>query len=220
MIARLIKQAGDRPDLVKALRPASAGQDGTGATEPDPLQIALDAALGRERSLQTELEHFRRSLQQRLDDAREEGRKVAATEFAAQDAERTALMERALHAARADFDNTFRSAVEGIALELTRSALEKFVDLRSEEENWLARIIEKRIASLERSAIVALHVPPDSFGPDDAASSLANMAIREDPCLRPGTARIELRIGEVLIDPRAGLQTLSAILDGDGDATA
>ncbi len=123
----------------------------------------------------------------------------------------------ALDDARRAFSRTLDAAVLPLAADLAATALRRLVEERQDETDWLLRHLQHCLTELAGQRSVAVRLPPGPVG-EAALAALASIPHRSavltiDPKLKPGTARIELEMGEIEIAPEAGLATLLALLE-------
>lgn len=203
--------------LAGNLASAQRGLETSVSPAPSPLEAALRAAEVRADRLAAELGQLKESLRTEVSKAREQARREAAAEFAANDLDRSQMLAEALHGARDDFREAIAAGAEEIAIELARTCIEKFVALSGDEPHWLTRVVAAQLSKLEEQTVTALHVPPGTVG-EDAETVLRSQlppgaTLVPDPRLKPGTARIALKVGEIFVDPRAGAAQLLNLLD-------
>jgi hypothetical protein len=217
MSARLIKHSSDHAGLAADLASVQGGSGNGRTPEPSPLEAALRAAEVRADRLAAELDKIKAAMQTQVGEAREQARREAAAAFAADDKARSQMIAAGLQGARDDFRRALSAGAEDIAIKLARDGIEKLVTLRSDEPDWLARVIQSQLAKLEAQTVIALHLPQDALGMDAEETLRSQLPpgaqLISDPRLKPCTARIVLKIGEVFVDPRAGAAQLLSLLD-------
>lgn len=196
--------------------------------QPAPEQDERDVTIARlkvERDgLQQKLLIAERQRAEELDAIKADARAAAAHDFKRDDSRRIEILAAAVEASLSLFKAHLITQSRGLAPALARQALEQLVRGREVEADWLARVIERRLETLTRQSVVSVAIAREDFG-DAVVQQLsrqlaAGAAVIADPSLKPGTARIVLRLGEVVVDPAAGVDRLLAMLDelGGDDA--
>lgn len=190
---------------------------------PSKQEVAL-AEMARENDiLRSEIARLRQNWADELASAERRAREAAARDHVRDDAARIEMLGRTLAEARQRFGTDLIALTKRSATELSAAAMAKLFDLRADDVDLLARVVERRLADLDEQAIVELRLSPKdadgAVGTEIMARMPEGTRIVTDPALRPGTARIHLRLGAALIDPAAGFARLCAVLaEGDDDA--
>ncbi len=190
--------------------------------EPDERDLEIASLTAECADLRRQLQAVEGRWESELEAARTEARQAAAREFRQDDARRVEALTAALTAAVASLEMGLTTAARDLAPRLAHNALARLVQVREVERDWLLRVIERRLDRLDAQAVVGLHLSAGEVS-EDALRQLrerfpAKVEIACDPALRPGTARIGLRLGAVAVDPAAGAAHLLAILDAGGEA--
>lgn len=185
--------------------------------EPDARELEIAGLAAECGDLRRQLRDLERRREDECEAARAGAREEAAREFRQDDARRVEALAAALDTSLAAFEARLVETARELAPRLAQSALARLVQVRAAEPDWLLRVIERRLDRLDAQAVVSLHLAADDAS-EDVVGQLrarfpAKVAIACDPALKPGTARIGLRLGEVAIDPAAGAAHLLAILD-------
>lgn len=190
--------AGPRPEPARGAAPP-----------PDP----RDAELARLRDEIARLDDALAKAGEAEALAREQGHRAGLAEAADDAEERLALLRDAMADARACFEERL-TLLDGLAPQLVRMALEK---LFAPSANWAAlteAMIARQLLALRRSAIVAVRVSAQDFGPDGiAALAGGQLPVEADPDLESGQARIECRLEQIDLDIRAQWASLAALLE-------
>jgi len=206
-MSALIKQGS--ADVRRAFAPERSDRQ---TPAPTPTPHPREAELARLREKADQLEAALVKAEAAKDDARASGREAGLAEAERDEAVRIALLEAALADAAQAFEARLAS-LDGLAPLLARAALEK---LCVPPENWTAlieAIIARQLGAMRRSALIALHVSREDF---DSAATLPGTDRTEvefDPGLASGTARIELKLGQIDLDVREQWGTLATLLD-------
>jgi hypothetical protein len=181
---------------------------------PDALAIAEAEIV----ALRARLHDLEREWPAEIARVRDAAKREAAAAHVRQDGERLAALSAALTGAQATFAGALRREGEGFAARLAGAALRQLVEARAEDDAWLLRVIDRRLADIEAGGVVALALPESCR---DLAEELAipvGTALVFDPALAPGSARIELAMGGIPIRIENGLARLLAALDPVQDA--
>ncbi|MEQ1540700.1 MAG: hypothetical protein ABL926_00445 [Novosphingobium sp.] len=191
------------------------------AGSPASLQDAELARLAEDNAwLRDELAQLQQRWDIALSEAEVRGCEMAARQHVTDDAAFLAALTDALAGARSDFAAGLDRGAGQLAAALAQDALSRLVNAARDENEWLARVIARRLGDLRRKSVVALRLAPqgdsDSVLADLCRKFAPDIPISVDPRLPRGTARIELNLGEITINPADGLQQVLAML-GDGD---
>ncbi|MBY8825558.1 hypothetical protein [Sphingomonas colocasiae] len=125
-------------------------------------------------------------------------------------------LDRALASASRQFETVLSTACGPAAVKLAAAGFGKLVELRQQDEDWLVRIVVQRLATISTQASVILHVSPDigqSAQEALAASGRTDVALKLDKAVPAGTARISLKLGEIVIDPSQGVAAIMALFE-------
>lgn len=170
--------------------------------------------------LETSLQALRDDWSAELAQAEARAKEAAASEHVRSDAARLDEVKVALIDAQASFARQMQETCLPIARTLATKAFTRLVGIRQEEEDWLARLIERRISELNSGSALSLQVSRADFSGNDCdelqAILPAGTSVACDARIAPGTARIVLALGAIDIDGRSGSQQLAALLDADG----
>ena len=186
---------------------------------PSREQLEIER-LGRDNTaLQGELAQLRADWGKSLEAAEARALSTAARQHVTDDTARLLTLHEVLDKARAAFDAALGQQAMPLAQTLAQDALARLVESRDDETEWLARTIGRRLSELRSGAVVELRLAADIepgllAGLREQLPPGANIV--SDPALRAGTARIGLRLGQVEIDPAAGLRTLLGALEQGG----
>jgi len=188
--------------------------------KPDPKDLEIEA-LGRENEgLRIELAQIKDNFQLEVARARASARAEAASTHIRNDEEAVAALIDALQQAHEVFRQESIEATSAVARSLAGAALKRIVEPCEGDLEFLARVIDARLATLDRSAVIGLQL-----GSSDHAEALARCTVGRLPHgtqltvesrLAPGTARIVLGLGAVDIDLGRGLLRLLKTLE-EGD---
>jgi flagellar biosynthesis/type III secretory pathway protein FliH len=185
----------------------------------DDRDVTIDRLTAERDELRRKLDELEQSWQQRSDELRDEAHKAAEQEFARDDHSRILTLTTGIESAIAAFEVQLANYATGLTPRLAQHALNQLVKVRKDEADWLSRAIERRLDSLSSHAVVAIVLASDDVSEDILATVSkrfrSKAEVTTDPTLKPGTARIILRMGEIQIDPQHGLEQLVAML-GDG----
>lgn len=183
---------------------------------PSAEQLEIAKLREANAALERELRDQRQSWQVALEEAEARALAIAARQHVIDDEERLAALHNVLEAARGAFDASLVTGCAKLAKALAAQALSRLVAPQAGEEEWLARSVAHRLEQLGDEAVVALQLP------SDFDETLLNQlrgrlgpgtAVTRDPEIGPGTARIVLRLGRVVIDPGAGLRDLLSLIE-------
>lgn len=213
----LIKHSTHRARNAMFPSAAPVGQEPPGPPEPSRQDLEI-AGLRRENdALRGEIATLRAAWQDELSRAEARARDEAGQSHVRDDALQRTMLGEALQGARLHFENELLPLVGQWATEIAMLALEKLVSLRQGDDDWLARVVARRLAALDADAVIALHLSPSDRDGEDNAALPAGLPpgtrIETDPTLRPGMARLQLRLGTIDIDPAAGFVRLRDMLD-------
>lgn len=185
-----------------------------------------DATIAR---LEADCADLRRQLaaaERRRDDElaefKRQAKQAAAAEYRQDDARRLELLAAALERSVEAFQGQLIGHSRDLAPRLARHALERLVRVDDTEAQWLARVIERRLDGLASQAVVGIQIAASDWSDALIAQLRGRLAdgraLSCDASLPAGTARISLRLGEVTIDPDAGLaQLLRALGESNAD---
>jgi small-conductance mechanosensitive channel len=187
------------------------------APAPDQRDLEIARLTAERDELAQKLLSAERQRAQELDTIKAAAHRAAALEFEQDDARRVELMAAALEKSVVSFETHLIAQSRRLAPSLARQALERLVHAHQTDVDWLTRVIERKLDTLIAQSVVGLQISSADFG-EEIAQRLgkrlaAGATVAADPSLGPGSARISLRLGEVLIDPANGLTQLLALLD-------
>lgn len=195
---------------------AQAEQDAPPAPAPPSReQLEIRRLSDESSALRQELALLRKDWDSALAEAEARARETASRQHIADDAAALAALREGATAARKTFDGALQAGLESTAHGLAVEALARLVIPQANEDAWLARSIQRRMGELRKQAVVSLRVP-GGLNPALIAGLRAELpagaTIEIDPALKPGTARIVLRLGRIEIDPSRGLQEALALI--------
>jgi flagellar biosynthesis/type III secretory pathway protein FliH len=152
-----------------------------------------------------------------LEKARRKAFEEAAGQHVRDDARAFDAIDRALSVANRQFESFLSGSSGPAATKLAATAVARLVELRREDEDWLARVTLQRMSSIAANARMVIHVAPDVGAIMEeslAANGRSDVEVKIDKSIAPGTARIALRLGEIDIDPSQGAAAIIALLEG------
>jgi flagellar biosynthesis/type III secretory pathway protein FliH len=178
----------------------------TWRASPTPAQPARDPELERLEAqvleLQSALTESAASALADLERARVETRAACEASFASDEAARLVVVEATMREA-VDVFKARAGELEGLALLICETALEKVFARPGDFKDLVQRAIEVQIGAIHRDALVRLHVSGDDFADADALQALAHrigaVDIAIDRELASGQARLIVRLGEIEI---------------------
>ncbi len=184
--------------------------------EPDPRDLEIARLQAECDALQQKLAAAEQRWTKELESLRAAAKKEAADQFERDDAARVRALEAALEAGAAAFRSLLIEGARQLAPRLAQHALGRLVEVRKADADWLLRAIERRLDGLASRTVTGLHVAAGDLS-EPILAALAErcgsgVAIQADPSLKAGTARLVLRLGEVVVDPAAGAERLLAAL--------
>ncbi|ARR56349.1 hypothetical protein HY78_24265 [Rhizorhabdus wittichii DC-6] len=194
--------------------------------QPEPVRPSENdlavARLTRENeTLRAEIADLRARWADELAAAERRAREAAARDHVRDDAQRLDVLVGALTAARQQFEAKLVSAVERSATDLAVLAMGKLFEVRANDAELLARVVTRRLGDLDEKTVVELQLAPadadGAVGEEITAMLPTGTRVVSDPTLRPGTARLQLRLGSAVIDPAAGFERLHALLAKGAD---
>ena len=182
---------------------------------PTEHELAIARLTAANEALRAEIAALRQTWNDELLIAEQRGFDRAAERHRRDDDRHFAALRAELGHARARFEQDLVASVAGSARELAAAALARLVELREADHDWLRRVIERRLADLDRSAVICLQVAPCDLQKDLHAVVPQGTRLEGDASLQPNTARLQLRLGSVTIDPSVGLSRLLVQLRED-----
>lgn len=191
--------------------------------QPSEAEIALARVNRENETLRGEIVALKARWAEEMTAAERLGREAAARDHVRDDAKRVEVLAAGLADARRHFEAQFIEVMELFAVDLALMAMDKLFEVRAQDKELLASVVARRLTAIDDQAIVELAVSPDDAdGPVEVALAEKlppGTRVVSDPTLRGGTARLQLRLGSVPIDPVAGFERLrSALTEGAGNA--
>lgn len=209
-------------DAAFAPGPARRGVQAGAAAGPAPVDardLELEGMRSKIASLEHELDRLQRGWASALDEAGKQARSEAAREHVRDDERFLAALRQSLVEARRHFDARLEADCNAMAHALAARAFARLAELRQEDDDWLSRVISRRANELASGSLVVVRVAAAEFQADvldKLRSGLpAGTRIELAPEIEPGTARLELVLGEVIVDSHAGITKLAAHLTQD-----
>ena len=216
----LLKGGQGRGDDVRDFgQTASASPLGSvtvGQAAPDPKDLALEAMARENERLVASVARIEARLADDVARAREEARREAAAAHQSNDAKRLEVMAATLAAARESFEDVLSTSARTLAVQVAVAALGQLVDLRADDEEWLARVIQRRMARLDTGATVTLVLPANAEALASRLELGPDVGVRIDSAQSDGAARIELAMGEIPVSLADGWSRILAVI-GTGD---
>lgn len=185
-----------------------------------------DAEIARLKAERDDVRHKLAAAEQRRADEltllKAQAKQAAAEEFRQDDARRLELLAQGLERSVAAFESQLLAQSRELAPLLARHALERLVRVNETEADWLARAIERRLDALGSQTVIGVDVAAADWSEALVAQLRRRLGdavvLSRDASLSSGSARIGLRLGEVTVDPGAGLdQLLKALDEGEAD---
>jgi len=212
-------------DSATVVRPFADELSGIGRAEPaqdptpqaDAMQHALAGAQAENEELRARLHQFEVTLRDQLAQAREAGRRQAAEEHVRNDDAQLAELSAALSRARESFVDELRDGVQAFAVQLACAALQRLVDVQSDDSAWLMRIVARRLAEIDSESVVAVVLPEKCRAIALQLEAPAGASVVFDPGMSGGHARINLRVGGIPIRIEDGLTRLLTALNPELD---
>ncbi len=171
--------------------------------------------------LEASISELRETLAKAQDDtatavaeAREAGEAAGLAAAESREADRLDALRAGLSAASKRFDNEL-AAVEALAPQIARAALDKMFGAVEDWSPMVEAMLTRQLATLRRSRIVAVHVSPADFTNGEAVAALSgtDLCAAIDPELRAGAARFACKLGQIDLDARGQWNTLSKLLE-------
>jgi len=148
-----------------------------------------------------------------VDEARRAGEAAGLAKAEDREADRLDALRSGLDVAREAFE-TKLAALEKLAPLVARAVIEKLFGAVEDWSPMVEAMLAKHLASLRRSAVVAIRVSPADFADERQIETLSVGDLRAgiDADLRAGAARIECKLGQVDLDARDAWSALSRLL--------
>jgi flagellar biosynthesis/type III secretory pathway protein FliH len=176
------------------------------AWRPSPVPLAslrdpeLERLEGRILELESALTQSGAAAAADIERARLEARAECEASFVRDEAKRLTAVETAMREA-VDIFKSGIGELEGLALLVSQTALEKAFARANDFKDLIERAIEVQIGAIHRDALVRLHVSGDDFANEAALEALSQRIgdtdIVIDRDLGAGEARIIMRLGEI-----------------------
>ena len=165
----------------------------------DPTVATLEMEI---RELRRALEDAQTDRKEAIEAARTQGREEAARAYVREDAKALAALQAGVETAVEQLQDRL-ARVDGLALLLCQTALEKIFSGTRDYQDLVARAIHLQIEQLRRETVVRILVSAADFADEGALRKLADRIgagraeIRQDPHLPAGSCRIDLRLGHI-----------------------
>lgn len=185
-----------------------------------------DAEIARLKAEREDLRQKLAAAEQRRDDElallKAQAKQAAADEFHQNDARRLELLAQGVERSVAAFESQLLAQSRELAPRLARHALARLVRVNEAEANWLVRAVELRLDDLGSQTVLGVHVAASDWSEALIAQLRGRLGdgvvLSRDASLGSGSVRIGLRLGEVTVDPSAGLaELLKALVEGRAD---
>lgn len=183
---------------------------------PDPRDAIIDALRQEVAQLHAAARQGAATQDERIADAVARAERRARDAAQRDDSARTALLEKALNAARAALDERL-ALLDRLAPALARVVLDRMFAAAEERATLVEAMLVRRLAEFHREAVVAVVVSAadiEAAALTDLAARLGGVTLRHDPLLTGGQCRIEARYEALPLD----LGTEWAVLAGTLDA--
>lgn len=184
---------------------------------PSPEEIQLAAAHKENAELRSRLANQQSEWQTELAKAKEEARREAAAQHVHNDKKLLEILSKSLEVAKQRFEHELRLTLQPAVTSLAKVAIQRFVQMRENDEDWLSRVIARRLETIQAQTIVMVSVPECTRTGDGQMLGQAEMPkgtkIEFDPSLVAGNARIDLNFGSIPIRAGEGLRRLLAQID-------
>jgi flagellar biosynthesis/type III secretory pathway protein FliH len=209
MIAKLVKH--DSPIAREArLRLITKSRPRPASSPEGPSEEQIEIA-----ALKAELAHLiaeRKATSDKWDAelsaAHTMAKEEAAREHVTNDRRRANALDAALANAQQKFEGAIAGQIAPLAAQVAAHAFAKLVMLRQGDEDWLARVVDRRLKDIRAASVFALHLAPEDAGSALTAalreSGRQSVPVNPDSTLKPGTAKIVLKLGEIDICPADG----------------
>lgn len=185
---------------------------------PTEHERAIASLTATNAALRDELVALRTTWNDELSAAQQRAHQLAAEQHRRDDDRRFAALAAELGHVRQQLGQTLLAAVEPSARELAAVALGRLVAVREGDVDWIARIVERRLAALDQASVICLQVAPSDLEGEISAIVPQGTVLESDASLQPGMVRLKLRLGAVMLDPVAGLARLLQMLrEGQAD---
>ncbi|WP_156352959.1 MULTISPECIES: hypothetical protein [unclassified Sphingomonas] len=193
---------------------------------PEPVADPRDAVIAALRQDVAQLQAAARDAAAaqaaRIVEAIEQAGRKARDAVQRDDVARTALLEKALIAARAALDDRL-ALLDRLAPALAHMVLDRLFVASADRAAWVETMIARRLEGFRREAVVAVAVSAADV--DDTALTalgerLPGVSVRHDPQLAGGQCRIEARHETLPLDLATEWATLAAVLDAMAEGRA
>lgn len=185
-------------------------------TPPSRQELELAKLKAENAELQRHIEVMQAQHADEIETAYHKALEEAASRHVRDDARLLDALDRAFSAAARQFDSFLSGSCGPAAAKLAAAGFGKLVALRQQDEDWLAQIVMRRLNAIAADAAITLHVAPDIGEAVEkalAAAGRTDVALKLDKSVSPGTARIALKLGEIVIDPSQGAAAIMAVLE-------
>lgn len=225
MLIKAYSDAAIVAELCLPLREAESRQQALtdGLSPKSKQELQAEALRNRIVTLEREVSGLNDERAEAIALAVRRAKEAAAREHIRDDERQFAEIKSALTRAEAEFAAKLETDCLALARSIACQAFGRLAKTRQEDEDWLGRLVLRRIEELGANAVLAVRVPASDFTGDrlDALRAVlpSGMRIVTDRDIPMGTARIELRLGEVPIEPDIGVAQLSQLISqGSADA--
>ncbi len=158
---------------------------------------------------------LRRSAEQKLLEAREEGRLEGAEAAVCDYAAQAAALAKTAETAGADFARCL-SDIESVSTLIAHAALAKVFEQPERQGELVLSAIRRQIAQLRGQVVLGIHVSeadfPDKASINSAMRECGDMGLTVEPDLSAGCCLIKLKLGEIDIGLPSQWQSLSTLL--------
>ncbi|MDR3438089.1 hypothetical protein [Telmatospirillum sp.] len=218
----LFKGGTDTAAVVRpfAADPSGLGREDTALVQPPETSAALEAlaaARAENEGLRARLQQIESEARAEVARAREAGRREAAAEHVRNDDAQLAELSAALVIARESFVAELQDSVQPLAAQLAGAALQRLVDMRRDDEDWLLRVVARRLADIDPASVIAVVLPESYRVMADQLEVPTGTTVVFEPSLPAGSARIDLRMGGVPIRIEEGLARVLAAFGSEHD---
>lgn len=191
---------------------------GAGRSEAPSNIVSHEAELGaRNKALEIELQETKRGIPKLLDQAREDGAKIALEARSDAEARNLKRLEECLGEALSSWSERL-ARLDGLAASLCRSILEQVFVEGADRVDALDSAIKRRLALLDGQKVISLRVSDADFPSVEALDAFAggldgSLIIQTDASLEAGECVLDLNLGHIDVGLAAQWFRVAEFLD-------
>ncbi|WP_322026137.1 hypothetical protein [Burkholderia sp. BCC1977] len=193
-------------------RQGATREHGTAVPSPGPAPCVSDESVRddtavRERAalnariaeLEARLAEHEAALESHVNDAFEQGAETARGRFVQAEAERVALLQKAVDAARGEFSRKL-DALDALATEISLAALERVLGNPDDYARLVVATVRHRMTTIAEGSMLAVRVSATDFPDAGALEQIdagSHVELVADPALQAGACFIDLQLGRI-----------------------